>query len=393
MSEKFVFRHFFDGLAIGGALAEWGLACWLVGTPPLWLHLLVPPVLAVVNRLAARRLEHERPVGFLAGVAGRVVLGTAFAAFASACVLGALASVAGVVWLLGALSAEAGMLPGIEPATGMELRTLGVVAVGLTSAAVGYGYAWGYRRLVVTHLVAALPSLPASLAGIRIAHVSDLHLGPLADRDAVREALDRVVALDPDVVCVTGDVVDSPATDIDSWIPELARLRARHGVFAILGNHDRHAGAERVAAALRRWTDWRVLRDEVATVEIAGARLHLLGLEDRREAEATDGLAALVARAPAGEPAILLAHRPRVFAEAADAGVRLVFAGHTHGGQVAVPGIPGLNVARLVQTRWTVGCFTPDGAMLHVNRGLGTSGQRLRLGAPREITVVTLVPA
>src|SRR5262249_14402885 len=159
-----------------------------------------------------------------------------------------------------------------------------------TTAAVGYGYVWGYRRLVVTRLVAPLPALPAPLAGIRIAHVSDLHLGPLADRDAVRDALDRVVALDPDVVCVTGDVVDSPATDLDAWIPELPRLRARRGVCATLGTPARHAGAERVAVALRRWTGWRVLRDEVATVEIAGARLHLLGLEDRREAEATDGL-------------------------------------------------------------------------------------------------------
>jgi predicted MPP superfamily phosphohydrolase len=69
-----------------------------------------------------------------------------------------------------------------------------------------------------------------------------------------------------------------------------------------------------------------------------------------------------------------------------------VLAGHTHGGQIAIPGIPRLNVARLLQTRFDVGCFTRDGALLHVNRGLGTSGQRLRLGAPREITVVTLVP-
>jgi predicted MPP superfamily phosphohydrolase len=166
----------------------------------------------------------------------------------------------------------------------------------------------------VTRLAVPLTDLPAALAGFRVVHVSDFHLGPLADRAAVREALDRIAALDPDVVCVTGDIVDSPAADIDAWIPELARLRARHGVFAILGNHDRHAGTERVAAALRRWTGWRLLRDEVATVEVDGARLHLLGLEDRREAEATDGLATLVAQAPPGEPAILLAHRPSVSA-------------------------------------------------------------------------------
>jgi hypothetical protein len=112
MSEKFIFRHFFDGLAIGGALAEWGLACWLLGVPPAWLHLLLLPVLALVNRRAAGPLEREPATGIFAGATGRIVLGAAFAAFASACVLGALASATGIVWLLGALSAEAECCPG-----------------------------------------------------------------------------------------------------------------------------------------------------------------------------------------------------------------------------------------------------------------------------------------
>jgi predicted MPP superfamily phosphohydrolase len=223
--------------------------------------------------------------------------------------------------------------------------------------------------------------------------VTDLHLGPLAERAALREAIDRVLALDPDVVCVTGDVIDSPVAVLDSWMPELARLTARHGVFAILGNHDREVGADRVAEALRRWTGWRVLRDEVGTVEVGGGRLHLLGLEDRPRSQAADALPALLARVPAGEPAVLLAHRPTVFPAAAAAGVSLMLAGHTHGGQLAVPGAPRLNVARVLVTQYDAGFFERDGARLHVNRGLGTSGQRVRIGAPREITVLTLVAA
>jgi predicted MPP superfamily phosphohydrolase len=222
-------------------------------------------------------------------------------------------------------------------------------------------------------------------------HLSDLHLGPVAHRAALRAALAEAVALEPDVVCVTGDIVDSPKADLDAWVPELAALRAPYGVFAILGNHDRYAGAPAVAAALRRHTDWRLLRDETATVDVDGTRLHLLGLEDRPERQCADGLPVLAARVPAGEPRILLAHRPGVVTAAARLGLPLVLAGHTHAGQLAVPGWPRLNVARFLVSRWDQGTFHEGGTTLHVSRGLGESGQAVRIGAPREITVVELV--
>ena len=395
LHERLFFRHFFDGLAIGGALAEWALVCWLFGPPPRPLHLCGPVALAVANRLAARPLEHERATGALAGAAGHVTLALAFGALVGVAVLGVLATTWGLGALLGGFTAQAGIRAALatEEHFGPSFRLFGCAALGAVGAAVSYGYVWGYRRLVVTRAVVPLPHLPPALAGLRVIHVSDLHLGPLAERAALREAFDRVVALDPDVVCVTGDVVDSPAADLDSWMPELARLTARHGVFAILGNHDLRVGADRVAEALGRWTGWRVLRDEIATVEVGGARLHLIGLEDRPRSQAADGLPALLARVPAGEAAILLAHRPTVFPDAAAAGVSLTLAGHTHGGQIAVPGVPWINVARLLVTQFDAGFFKRDGARLHVNRGLGTSGQRVRVGAPREITVLTLVAA
>ena len=388
--EGFLFRHFFDLLALGGALAEWGLACWLLDLEvPAWLHLVVPALLVAANRLAARRFEREPATGLLAGRAGYVTLAIAFGALVSAGVVAVLASVWVAGSLLGALSAEAGMVArlGPEPVFGTAFRWIGGVAVGLAGSAVVYGYLRGYRELVVTPIDAPLRGLAAPL---RVVHVSDLHLGPLADRTALREALDRVAELAPDLVCVTGDVVDSPATDLDAWMPELARLRVRYGVFAVLGNHDRRAGADRVAAALARWSGWRLLRDEVATIEVAGARLHLVGLEERPEGRAAEALPDLVARVPGDEPFLVLAHRPSVLPVAAALGVPLVLAGHTHGGQLAVPGAPRLNLARLLRIRFAVGCYTRAGTLLHVNRGLGTSGQQVRVGAPREISVLTL---
>jgi predicted MPP superfamily phosphohydrolase len=395
MSEHVLFRHFFDGLALAGALAEWALACWLLRLdPPLALHLAGPALLAVLNRAAARPFEDERAAGRTMRAACRVVLGIAFGALACAGALVLLAAGWTGAYLVGALTAEAGTRAGAAaaPLFGPAFHWLGAVTVGLVATTVGHGYLRGHRRLTVTSHIVPIPYLPPALAGLRIVHVSDLHVGPLADRAALRAALARATALDADLVCVTGDLVDSPAADLDSWIPELAGLRARLGVFAILGNHDRRAGAARVADAVRRATPWRVLRDEVATIERDGCRLHLIGLEDRRDGEPYDALATLLAGLPAGEPAILLAHRPDVLPDAVAVGLPLVLTGHTHGGQLAVPGLARVNVSRLLHGPLDAGAFVSDGVLLLVSRGLGTSGQRIRVGVPREIALLTLVP-
>src|SRR5205085_3610984 len=122
----------------------------------------------------------------------------------------------------------------------------------------------------------------------------------------------------------------------------LGRLRARDGVIAILGNHDVYTGAEDVEAALRRLTPMRVLRDDSVTIERGGSRLPVLGLNDAgldwtRGVREHPALPPLVERVPAGEPVVLLSHRPDLFAQAAAFGIGLVLSGHTHGGQIALP--------------------------------------------------------
>src|SRR5262249_57417447 len=116
-------------------------------------------------------------------------------------------------------------------------RRAGVGVAGAMAVAAG-GYTRGPRRLRTTRIDVPLPGLSRALDGLRIVHISDLHLGPTAERGALRDAIDRVNALEPDVVCVSGDIVDSPLTDLEHWMPELSRLRARHGSYAVLGNHD-----------------------------------------------------------------------------------------------------------------------------------------------------------
>jgi predicted MPP superfamily phosphohydrolase len=396
MFERYLFPYFFPGLAVGGAVAELGLVRWLVGL----LGLTIPTVaqaagvilLATLNVLAAHRLARGSERSLVGERAARAALAPAFGALACVAVLGATAALWAGARLLGALPVHAGlgMIVPSDPILGAAFRPVALLALATSVALLAHGYLRGYRRLVVRRFAVPLPHLAAPLAGLRLVHVSDLHLGPLTDRAVLRDMLGQIAALDPDLVCVTGDSADGTATDLAAWIPELDALTARHGVFVILGNHDRAAGAERVADALRRWTHWRVLDDEIATVEVGGARLHIVGLTDRRGDAATAALPALARALPADSAAILLAHHPKVFPTAAALGLPLTLAGHTHGGQLAVPGAPHLNVARALMTPFDGGWFARGDAALHVSRGLGTSGQRLRVGVPCEITVMTL---
>jgi hypothetical protein len=390
---QLIFGNFWTTVALAGALGEWTLACWLGGAPGSWIaHLAALVGITLVNRVAAEAFDRERHSAPALHVAGGVVLAGGVVAAAGA---GALGLVAGV-WLiagaaLGALPAQAGALDA-QTGTyfGPLFAPLAGVAVTMGMAIAAWGYTRGHRRLRTTRLDVPMPGLPAAVEGLRIVHISDLHLGPTAHREALREAIERVNAIDPDVVCVSGDLIDSPTTDLSHWTPELARLRARHGVYAVLGNHDRYAGSDRVAGALRTHTGWRLLRDEVVRVDVRGASLHLIGLEDRPGPQSARMLPRLHAQVPDGEPCVVLVHQPAAFATAAALGVPLTLAGHTHGGQVAIPGLPAVNPARLLMTHLDAGTFTSGASVLHVNRGLGTSGQRVRIAVPREITIVTL---
>jgi predicted MPP superfamily phosphohydrolase len=387
-----VFRSFWTTLAFCGALGEWVLWCWFVGGPTSrWANVAMVLGLTVMNRIAAEIFEQETYQAPFASPVAAVVLALGFMAAAGAATLGVTAGTWLLIDMLIAFPAEAGAMVGPDGAhLGPGFMLLAPFVVWAASGVVAYGYLVGHGRLSVTRLDVPIAGLPAPLEGFRIAHISDLHLGPLAHRGALRSAFDRVRSLEPDMVCLTGDLVDSSRADLDHWGPELSRLTAPHGVYAILGNHDRVAGLDEVEAMIERHTSWDVLRDRVATVTVDGARLHLIGLEDRSVREAHVAVPRLLATVPRGEPTILLVHQPGAFKRTSPSGIPLTLAGHTHGGQVSIPGIPKLNPARLLMTRFDAGTFERDGALLHVNRGLGVSGQRLRIGVPREITIVTL---
>jgi predicted MPP superfamily phosphohydrolase len=393
------FRIFFPLLLAAIAASEWvvlaRVATRLGVAPHPVLHLLGPVSFYAVNRWLARRLR----------AGGRGTLVSTYVAFAFTAVFcGAFVGIAELVWAVARLGTLPAVRAGLVPVAGVarwDQAFEAVVDLGL--AGIGglflYGYTVGRRALEITSRRVAIRGLPPAFAGFRIVHVSDLHVGRFLGPDELRRHVERVNALDPDLICITGDLVDRAET-CASGFPVLAALRARHGVVVTLGNHDFAAGADAVTAALHRHTPFTVLRNAVTDVAIDGARFAVVGVDDlgrdwARGVLEHPALPPLVRRLPQGLPFIVLSHRPDCFAQAAELGASLVLSGHTHGGQLALPPLLGRRVRNLAEfiTRYDRGVFERGDATLVVSNGLGFTGQRVRLFTPREIGCIELWPA
>jgi predicted MPP superfamily phosphohydrolase len=274
-------------------------------------------------------------------------------------------------------------------------RALSIPVVGTIASMLLWGFTVGQSHVAHTHLRIPLEDLSEDLRGLRIVQTSDLHIGNGMQGRRLERLVARINALDPDLVALTGDLFDFDPSVLEQGARVLAGLRARYGVFAVLGNHDTYTGTEKVVAALRDHAPGlRLLRKEWVRVPVS-APLYLAGVDDPgrgwvlRDVDLPD-LQALAEKMPTDGPSVLLVHRPEAFPQAARLGFSLVLAGHTHGGQLALPSVGGrLNLARLV-TRYHRGLFGENGSVLYVNRGAGVAGPALRINCPRELTTIEL---
>jgi len=399
------FAHFFRCLLLAVSISQWVVLGYLwpaVRHLPIAAQVAGPLFIYAVNHALALRTQRQRrdraPVG------GMPRLYYAVSCTCLFCVIFVLFNNA--LWLtakvlLGALAAQAGTVQAHHMRIYSELDSVfeWLANAGMASIAVAfaYGYTIGQRRLRVRQFTLPLRNCPPAWSGLRIVQISDIHIGQNIDRIQLAGFVQRANDLHPDILCITGDIADSPSADLENFLPILAGLRARYGVYAILGNHDHYAGADEVEAALRRLTSFTVLRDQHTTVEVNGHCLRIIGLDDYGEDWARGRklipyLEAAMAAAPEAEPVLLLSHRPDVFARAAEHGVALTLAGHTHGGQIGIPWFGGRvrNVAEFM-TEFDRGLFERNGSYLYVNCGLGVTGQRIRLNTPREIAVMQVV--
>ena len=245
------------------------------------------------------------------------------------------------------------------------------------------------RRVIVRRVSVPLGKLPPELDGTTIVQLSDVHVGPTIGKRFLSRVVERVNALEPDVIAITGDLVDGSVLRLAPHVAPLARLRARHGVYFVTGNHEYYAGVEEWCAHLAT-LGVRVLRNERVSIGDAGASYELAGIDDLAGRHFGPGQGADLGRALAGRDpereVVLLAHQPRAVAEAEPAGVGLQISGHTHGGQIWP-----FNFLVRLQQPVTSGLARVGRSLLYVSNGTGYWGPPMRLGSPAEITQLVLL--
>lgn len=244
------------------------------------------------------------------------------------------------------------------------------------------------QAIEVTEQRIALHRLPEAWRGFRIVHLTDIHHGLYLPIEAVEQAVGIANRLEPDAVALTGDFVTFSPAYIEPVARVLGRLRARHGAFAVLGNHDFRVGAARVARALAR-EGVCVLRNQHTSIRRHGEALHIAGVDDLNYR--ADLGRALRGTGPAAAT-ILLSHNPRIIRRAAAAGVDLVLSGHTHGGQVNLPLLGSIYGRSPRRLRFKVGWDCLGRTQIYVSRGIGTVVVPVRYRCPAEIPHLRLVP-
>ena len=304
-----------------------------------------------------------------------------------------------------------------DPSRRTFFRTASVVAGAAPFLGVMYGYAAERLRYEVRRVEIPLTGLPPELDGLEIVQISDIHLSSYMSRGSVRRAVDMANDVGADLAVVTGDLVTGVHDSVYDCVDEVRRLHAPLGVYGCNGNHEIYARAEDLAERLYQQAGMKMLRRENAIINYRGAQLNLIGVDYQRErmpsgrkVQMLANVAPLIRR---DMPNILLSHNPNSFNRAAELGIELTLAGHTHGGQVQVEILDvSLSPARFI-TDYIAGLYhrpllmpdqpkrlgetiklmpnAPKGlAALYVNRGLGTVGAPVRLGAPPEITHIVL---
>ncbi len=262
---------------------------------------------------------------------------------------------------------------------------------GLTMLSLGLADSAASRPLwspdpEITETVISLRRLPAALDGFRIVHLTDIHHSIFTPLEEVERAVYLANRLQPDLVALTGDYVTFSPAYIQPVARALGKLKARHGVFAVLGNHDFQVDADEMTRALRSHRI-RVLRNSRRPLRAGKETLWILGVDDLWWS--SDDLPAALKAVPARDTKILLCHNPLGIWQASRHSIDLVLSGHTHGGQVRVPGFRNLYRSKLGE-RFVDGWNRLHSTQIYVSRGIGKVIVPIRFDCPSEIACLNL---
>ncbi len=268
------------------------------------------------------------------------------------------------------------------------IRAAGMAVVAAPFAVTGFGILVQRKDFRVREVQVPIANLPKDLDGLRIAHLSDIHLSPFLSEPELARAIALANERQPHLAVVTGDLITSVGDPLDACLRQLSRLRAEAGTVGCLGNHEIYARVEDEATWKGARAGIRFLRQEALRLRFGNATLNVTGVDyQRMGGRYLRGAEQWIA---SGATNILLSHNPDVFDVAARQGWDLTLAGHTHGGQVSVEILhQSLNAARFF-TPYIYGLYRQGPSSIWVTRGIGTVGVPARLGAPPEVALIRL---
>jgi predicted MPP superfamily phosphohydrolase len=271
--------------------------------------------------------------------------------------------------------------------------------VGRTWARVGYARHVEPTWLEINRIAMPVRGLAAPFHGLKVAHLTDFHYGAHIPAGYIESALERTQAEQPDVIALTGDFIDRGPSHVEKAARLFRHLKARLGVFAVLGNHDfsvhngrgvrRHPNLHQAIASALTSEGIRVLRNQAVRVDYDGAGLVIAGIDDLWSRECNP-CAALGDQCPK-TPRIVLAHNPQSVEQLKDHRADLVLSGHTHGGQIDLPVLGRVLLGRKAR-RWAAGLYPHNGGHVYVNKGVGF-GWRFRFGVRPEVAIFQLSPS
>ena len=278
-----------------------------------------------------------------------------------------------------------------EPSRREFLKKASVATVGVAACLTPVSVVMAKEGRVVREVDLALESFPASLDGLRVVHLSDIHVGNTFDREDMQALVNETNALKPDIIVITGDIVDGDVRDIGSWMEPVREFKAPHGVYFVTGNHDHMSGARAWCALLESF-GVVVLDNAHRDVTIGGTTIAVAGAIDargaRRERDWQSSPETALAGIPSDRFKLLLVHQPTSIERSLESGADLVLAGHTHGGQFWP--LCYLIDAMYVYAR---GLYRVGRKAVYVSCGTGYWGPPVRIGVPPEIAVITLCHA
>lgn len=364
--------------------------------PTPWRRALLAVLVGgLVSMIVGRVLGDTGGIGPVLGVTGATIQLAAIVAFAILLIERVLDAKLRVArWMFGRLSSARVASPVQDAEEGLDRRTFlakasAGAALALGTGSAGYASLFGRHDYVIEDVPIRLAKLPPTLDGFTIVQLSDLHLGTFVGEREIRAALTLVEQARPDLIVLTGDLLDHDPRYAGALGSLVERLVERARVLAIPGNHDYYAGVDTMVRAIEQ-AGGEMLVNRAVSIGDRGGSIALVGVDDvwsRRfgRGGGPDLDRALTAVA-ADTPRVLLCHNPVFFPEAAPR-VDLQLSGHTHGGQFN----PGVQPARLVLPfGYVAGLYTKGDARLYVNRGFGTAGPPARLGATPEVSRIIL---